>query len=53
MRIFARIMKHEVYISLGSNLGDRKSYLQSAVDAINQRIGKVEKISSDYQTSAW
>ncbi len=53
MRIFARIMKHEVYISLGSNLGDRKSYLQSAVDAINQRIGKVEKISSVYQTSAW
>lgn len=46
-------MKHEVYISLGSNLGNRKSYLQSATNLINQRIGKVEKISSIYQTPAW
>ncbi|MDO4228854.1 MAG: 2-amino-4-hydroxy-6-hydroxymethyldihydropteridine diphosphokinase [Capnocytophaga sp.] len=46
-------MKHEVYISLGSNIGDRKGYLQSAVNDINKRIGQVEKISSVYETPAW
>ncbi|GIJ94572.1 2-amino-4-hydroxy-6-hydroxymethyldihydropteridine diphosphokinase [Capnocytophaga stomatis] len=46
-------MKHKIYISLGSNIGDRKSYLQSAVNAINQRIGKVIKISPIYETPAW
>lgn len=53
MRTFARIMKHEVYISLGSNLGNRKKYLQLAIDAVNQSIGTVERISSVYQTPAW
>lgn len=46
-------MKHEVYISLGSNIGDRKGYLQSAVNAINKRIGQVKKVSSVYETPAW
>ncbi|WP_155283732.1 2-amino-4-hydroxy-6-hydroxymethyldihydropteridine diphosphokinase [Capnocytophaga felis] len=46
-------MKHKVYISLGSNIGERKSYLQSAVNTINQRIGKVIKISPIYETPAW
>ncbi|CEN40986.1 2-amino-4-hydroxy-6-hydroxymethyldihydropteridine diphosphokinase [Capnocytophaga cynodegmi] len=46
-------MKHQVYISLGSNIGDRKSYLQSATNAINQQIGSIVKVSPIYETPAW
>ncbi|MFK8275367.1 2-amino-4-hydroxy-6-hydroxymethyldihydropteridine diphosphokinase [Capnocytophaga cynodegmi] len=46
-------MKHKVYISLGSNVGDRKSYLQSATNAINQQIGSIIKVSPIYETPAW
>lgn len=30
---------HKVYLSIGSNMGDRKKYLQDAVDAIQTREG--------------
>lgn len=46
-------MMHEVYISLGSNIGDRKRFLQDAVNAINEKIGSVRNISSIYETPSW
>lgn len=46
-------MAHKVYISLGSNLGDRQTHLQLALELIHQRIGVVDKISSLYETPAW
>lgn len=46
-------MTHKVYISLGSNLGDRQTHLQLALELIHQRIGVVDKISSLYETPAW
>lgn len=46
-------MSHNVYISLGSNIGDRKKYLQEALNAVSQRIGDVQCISSIYETPSW
>lgn len=42
-----------VYLSLGSNLGDRLTHLQSGIFAIEKRVGGVHRISPVYQSSAW
>ncbi len=44
---------HLIHISLGSNIGNRLSFLQDAVHKIYQRIGNVISISRVYQTPAW
>jgi len=44
--------KHEIYLSLGSNLGNKFEYLQKAVIAIFEELGSVIKISPVYQTPA-
>ena len=41
-----------VYIALGSNKGNKLEYLQSAVDAIFNKVGLVSKISKVYTTPA-
>ncbi|WP_274475061.1 2-amino-4-hydroxy-6-hydroxymethyldihydropteridine diphosphokinase [Mangrovimonas aestuarii] len=41
-----------VYISLGSNIGERLNYLQNAVNTIFDRIGAVRAISKVYSTPA-
>lgn len=43
----------EVFLSLGSNQGDRFSILQQALQYIDQRIGQIIKISSYYETEPW
>ncbi len=43
---------HNVYFSLGSNMGNRFENLQNAVDALFEDIGAVVKISSVYETPA-
>ena len=44
--------KNEVYLSLGSNIGDRKKYIQKAIEAIEKTDGiKVLKKSGLYETS--
>ncbi len=42
-----------VHLSIGSNLGDRKKNIISAVSLINERIGEIIKISSVYMTEPW
>ena len=42
-----------VYIALGSNKGNKLEYLQSAVDAIFEKIGLVSKISRVYTAPAF
>ncbi len=42
-----------VYISLGSNIGNRLDFLQKAVHKIHQIIGEVKVISGVYQTPSW
>lgn len=43
----------EYYLSLGSNMGDSKAILESAVDEIGLRIGRVVKVSSVFRTAPW
>lgn len=45
-------MKHKVYLSLGSNDGDRKAIIASAIDAISD-FAIVENIASLIETKAW
>ena len=43
-----------VYLSLGSNMGDRQDYLQKAVEALNDLPEtEVKVVSSYYETAAW
>ena len=43
----------EIYLSLGSNQGNRKQNLTKAIDLLSEVFGPVEKISSIYETEAW
>lgn len=43
----------EVYLGLGTNLGDKEANLRAAVRAINEQIGKVISLSSFYATAPW
>lgn len=42
-----------VYLSLGSNLGDKEQNLHRAVQKIEERIGKVISLSALYATAPW
>jgi 2-amino-4-hydroxy-6-hydroxymethyldihydropteridine diphosphokinase len=42
-----------VYISLGSNLGNKQSNLDKAIDQLQQRAGVVRQKSTIYQTEPW
>lgn len=42
-----------VYLLLGSNLGDRAAYLQQAIQHIESRVGQLTIASGIYQTQSW
>ena len=44
---------HTVYLSLGSNLGDRRALLEQAIHLLGQRVGVVEATSSFIETEPW
>ncbi|MES2377968.1 MAG: 2-amino-4-hydroxy-6-hydroxymethyldihydropteridine diphosphokinase [Bacteroidota bacterium] len=44
---------NNVFLLLGSNLGDRKLYLQQAIMHIAYDIAPTQKISSVYETQSW
>lgn len=45
---------HTAYIALGSNLGDKKAYLDGAVQALRKTVGcQVEKVSSYLETEPY
>ncbi|MDH5368271.1 MAG: 2-amino-4-hydroxy-6-hydroxymethyldihydropteridine diphosphokinase [Cyclobacteriaceae bacterium] len=46
-------MTEGIFLLLGSNLGDKLSHLSQAISKIEEQIGKVEKVSSIYETAAW
>jgi 2-amino-4-hydroxy-6-hydroxymethyldihydropteridine diphosphokinase len=46
-------MTHTVYLSLGSNLGNRRQLLLDAIEKINEKVGNVVRQSSFYETKPW
>jgi 2-amino-4-hydroxy-6-hydroxymethyldihydropteridine diphosphokinase len=44
---------HNVYLSLGSNIGNRKRLIRTAIDMIDQKVGHVIKQSGLYETEPW
>ena len=46
-------MRHSLYLSLGSNLGDRHTLLQQAIRLLGQRVGVVRRCSSFIETAPW
>lgn len=42
-----------IYLSLGSNLGQREQFLQEALKLIQNRIGGIESVSRNYESEAW
>ena len=45
--------KHEVYLGLGSNLGDRETNITRAIELIRERVGLVIRQSSLIETEPW
>jgi len=43
----------KIYLSLGTNLGDKEENLRNAIDKINERVGKVTSLSAFYVTEPW
>lgn len=43
---------NQVYLSLGSNVGNRSEQLVKAIDLLEEK-GEVKRISSVYETEAW
>jgi len=47
------VVSRKVYIILGSNIGDKKGYIDIACEEIKSMVGDIEISSSFYQTSPW
>ena len=45
--------KHQVYLGLGTNLGDRASNILRAIQLIGERVGTVVRQSSLIETEPW
>jgi 2-amino-4-hydroxy-6-hydroxymethyldihydropteridine diphosphokinase len=45
-------MPHRIYLGLGSNLGNRKSYLDSAISALAPAV-HAARVSPIYETKPW
>jgi 2-amino-4-hydroxy-6-hydroxymethyldihydropteridine diphosphokinase len=46
-------MKHQAYILLGSNQGNREGFLEQAAGLVAAQAGSIAKRSSIYETAAW
>ncbi len=46
-------MKHQAYILLGSNQGNREGFLEQAAGLVAAQAGSITKRSSIYETAAW
>jgi 2-amino-4-hydroxy-6-hydroxymethyldihydropteridine pyrophosphokinase len=44
---------HQVYLSLGANIGNRKRTIRQAVELIGAQVGEVVRQSSLYETEPW
>ena len=46
-------MTHQLYLSLGSNLGNKKKNLEDALSLISDLVGHVCRVSSFIKTEPW
>ncbi len=46
-------MKHNVFFSLGSNLGEKRTLLKQSIEALQQRVGTLVACSSFIETEPW
>ncbi len=44
---------YQVYLSLGTNLGNRKRNIREVIEKIGEQIGVVERQSALYETKPW
>lgn len=44
---------HQVYLGLGSNLGDKEANLKAAVEEIGKRVGEVTSLSAFHASEPW
>lgn len=44
---------HQVYLSLGTNLGNRKRNIRETIEKIEEQIGEVIRQSALYETKPW
>jgi len=44
---------HKVYLSLGTNLGNRKRNIREAIEKIEELVGGVSRQSALYETKPW
>ncbi len=44
---------HQIYIGLGSNMGNRKQNIDEAIARIGERVGTVDRCSSLIETKPW
>lgn len=46
-------MTFEVYVLLGTNIGNKLNNLEVAITLIGNSVGKISKLSKIYETEAW
>lgn len=44
---------NQVYLGLGTNLGDKENNLLLAIEKIKHDLGEIEKVSSFYESEPW
>jgi 2-amino-4-hydroxy-6-hydroxymethyldihydropteridine diphosphokinase len=44
---------HNLYVSLGSNLGDREQMIRRALALLDERVGAVGAVSTFIETMPW
>jgi 2-amino-4-hydroxy-6-hydroxymethyldihydropteridine diphosphokinase len=45
--------EHQLFLSLGGNLGNKSEIFDSAIRHIEAQIGRLEKVSSIYESRSW
>lgn len=45
--------KHQVYLGLGTNLGDKEANLKTAIEEIGKRVGEVISLSAFHASEPW
>src|SRR5579872_4579939 len=50
---FEKMTEENIFLSLGSNLGDRAGSLSQGLSLIEEECGLISKISAIYETAAW